>query len=67
MSGRAEIHDPAPPPSAERRPATLTRVTGDVTDDWAWLRDRDDPATIAYLEAENAHTCLLYTSDAADE
>ena len=56
MSGRAEIHDPAPPPAAERRPATLTRVTGDVTDDWAWLRDRDDPATIAYLEAENAHT-----------
>ena len=26
------------------------------TDDWFWLRDRDDPAVIAYLEAENAYT-----------
>jgi oligopeptidase B len=25
-------------------------------DDYAWLRDRDDPDTIRYLEAENAHT-----------
>jgi oligopeptidase B len=26
------------------------------TDDWYWLRDRDDPAVLAHLEAENAHT-----------
>ena len=25
-------------------------------DDYAWLRDRDDPAVIAHLEAENAYT-----------
>jgi oligopeptidase B len=25
------------------------------TDDWYWLRDRDDPEVIAYLEAENAY------------
>jgi oligopeptidase B len=25
-------------------------------DDWFWLRDRDDPAVLALLEAENAHT-----------
>src|SRR5262249_39069506 len=24
-------------------------------DDWYWLRDRDDPAVIAYLDAENAY------------
>ena len=30
------------------------RPTGDVVDPWAWLQNRDDPATIAYLEAENA-------------
>ena len=24
-------------------------------DDWYWLRDRDDPAVIAYLEAENGY------------
>jgi oligopeptidase B len=25
------------------------------TDDWAWLREKDDPRVRAYLEAENAH------------
>ena len=30
------------------------RPTGTVDDPWAWLRDRDDPDTISYLEAENA-------------
>ncbi|HEY0518822.1 MAG TPA: S9 family peptidase [Ilumatobacteraceae bacterium] len=32
------------------------RPTGRVEDPWAWLRDRDDPDTIAYLEAENAYS-----------
>ncbi len=27
-----------------------------VVDDFEWLRDRDDPATTAYLEAENAYS-----------
>jgi oligopeptidase B len=31
------------------------RASGPVEDPWAWLRDRDDPDTIAYLEAENAY------------
>ena len=31
------------------------RPTGPITDPWAWLRDGDDPDTIAYLQAENAH------------
>ena len=26
------------------------------TDDWAWLRDRHDPAVLAHLRAENAYT-----------
>ena len=25
------------------------------SDDWYWLRDRDDPEVISYLEAENAY------------
>jgi oligopeptidase B len=41
------------PPLAPRRPHEVER--GRV-DDWHWLRDRKDPATIAHLEAENAHT-----------
>ena len=31
------------------------RPTGPAEDPWAWLRNRDDPDTIAYLEAENAY------------
>ncbi|HEY3484344.1 MAG TPA: hypothetical protein VGK49_03120, partial [Ilumatobacteraceae bacterium] len=44
------------PPVAKQVPHTWKRPTGEVDDPWAWLRDRDDPDTIAYLEAENAHT-----------
>jgi oligopeptidase B len=32
------------------------RPTGRVNDPWAWLRDRNDPDTIAYLEAENTYS-----------
>ena len=33
---------------------------GDVrVDDWFWLRDKDDPAVIAHLEAENAYTAAV--------
>ncbi len=43
-----------PLPVAERRPTKLTQF-GDVrVDEYFWLRDRDDPAVLAYLEAENA-------------
>ncbi|HQR27320.1 MAG TPA: S9 family peptidase [Nocardioides sp.] len=44
------------PPIAERRPVT-TEVHGRVrVDEYDWLRDKDDPAVMAYLEAENAYT-----------
>ena len=42
-------------PRAARRPHTWQRATGPVDDPYAWLRDRNDPATIEYLEAENAY------------
>ena len=43
------------PPRAPRRPHRLERH-GDVrVDDYYWLRDRDDPEVVAYLEAENAY------------
>ena len=41
-------------PAAKTVPHTWSRPTGRVDDPFAWLRDRDDPDTIAYLEAENA-------------
>jgi oligopeptidase B len=43
-------------PAAPRRPTTLTTHGDDRVDDWYWLRDKEDPETIAYLEAENAFT-----------
>jgi oligopeptidase B len=43
-------------PLAPRRPAA-TELHGDSwTDDYRWLRDRDDPEVIRYLESENAFT-----------
>ncbi len=44
------------PPRADRRP--LERVHhGDVfADPYEWLRDKDNPEVIGYLEAENAYT-----------
>ena len=41
-------------PRAAQRPHAWKRITGEAHDPWAWLQNRDDPETIAYLEAENA-------------
>ncbi len=44
-------------PRAPKRPHPLMRADGSVVDDpWYWLREREDPAVRAHLEAENAHT-----------
>ena len=43
-------------PSAPQRPQELSNH-GDIrTDPWFWLRYIDDPGTLEYLRAENAHT-----------
>lgn len=42
-------------PHAPKRPQLRRRPSGDVVDYWAWLSDREDPATLAYLEAENEY------------
>jgi oligopeptidase B len=48
--------DRSGPPEARRRPRADV-VHGDRReDDYAWLRQKDDPEVITYLEAENAHT-----------
>ncbi len=43
-------------PVAPRRPTVLRRHGDERIDDWYWLRERDDPEVLAYLEAENAYT-----------
>ena len=58
---------PHKPPSAPKRPETITQHGVERIDDYAWLKDADwqavmkdpdklDPDIRAYLEAENAYT-----------
>ncbi|MEU4559148.1 S9 family peptidase [Actinoplanes sp. NPDC023936] len=44
------------PPTAHQSPSERTFHGDTVTDEFAWLMNKEDPATIAYLEAENAWT-----------
>ena len=44
------------PPVADRRPVTTTHHGRSRTDDYDWLRAKDDPEVLAHLEAENEHT-----------
>ncbi|WP_328464301.1 S9 family peptidase [Actinoplanes sp. NBC_00393] len=44
------------PPTARQAPTERTFHGDTVTDEFAWLMDKDDPATIAHLKAENAWT-----------
>src|SRR4051794_12365056 len=44
------------PPRAAVRPVERTHHGDTFVDDYEWLRDKDSPDTIAYLEAENAYT-----------
>jgi oligopeptidase B len=53
MPGPESTAARATPPSARREPVVLTAHGDERHDDWYWLRDRDDPEVIAYLEAEN--------------
>ncbi|HEV8149143.1 MAG TPA: S9 family peptidase [Gemmatimonadales bacterium] len=43
------------PPVAPRRPHPIVLHGERLEDDYFWLRERDDPAVRAYLEAENAY------------
>ena len=51
-------------PTAKQIPFEWQRPTGAVSDPWAWLRDRDDPDTIAYLHAENAYAADFFAPQA---
>ena len=52
-------------PPAAKQVASVRTFHGDrVTDPYAWLAAKDDPDTIAFLEAENAYTEAL-TADQA--
>ena len=47
---------PAAPPKAKTAPVSTTLFGDTRVDPYSWLRDRNNPETIQYLEAENAYT-----------
>jgi oligopeptidase B len=50
---------PLEPPAADRRPHRLT-IHGDTrVDEYYWLRDREDPAVLRHLDAENDYTAAM--------
>jgi oligopeptidase B len=48
--------DPTAPPAAKQEPFERTHHGDSVVDPYEWLRDKESPDTLAYLEAENAWT-----------
>jgi oligopeptidase B len=52
-------------PVARRIPSERTFHGDTFTDDYAWLGDPGNPATIAYLEAENAYAGAMTADQAA--
>ncbi len=47
---------PETPPTVRQVPAERTHHGDTVTDEFAWLAEKENPETLAYLEAENAWT-----------
>ncbi len=64
-----EVAEATPEPPLARRLPHLTAVHGrELVDPYHWLRERDDPAVIAYLEAENRYTeAMLAHTEALQE
>ncbi|HUZ54132.1 MAG TPA: S9 family peptidase [Streptosporangiaceae bacterium] len=52
------------PPAAKRIPTERTHHGDIVVDEYAWLADKENPDTIAFLEAENAYTEVMTAGQA---
>lgn len=56
MNQDQRLETKATPPLAKKQPKVLEQHGDRRIDDYYWLRDRNNPEVIAYLEAENAYT-----------
>jgi oligopeptidase B len=56
VASRGRLSSYGQPPQAPQRPHTISAHGHDREDPWYWLREREDPEVLAYLEAENAYT-----------
>ncbi|MGH3406488.1 MAG: hypothetical protein ACRDRJ_28895, partial [Streptosporangiaceae bacterium] len=54
VSGQPQVA--ARPPEVRRVPSERTHHGDTFVDEFAWLADKENPDTIAYLEAQNAYT-----------
>lgn len=43
------------PPRPERRPTVIAAHGDERVDEWYWMKDREDPAVLAHLQAERAY------------
>jgi oligopeptidase B len=50
---------PAQPPVARREPTPTTLHGITLHDDYRWMRDKESPEVLAYLNAENAYTAAV--------
>lgn len=50
-----DTNPPLTPPVAPKHPTETSMHGITLADDYAWLRDKENPETTAYLEAENAY------------
>jgi oligopeptidase B len=68
-SNPANAGAPTPSAPAAKKIRTETTLHGDTrVDDYAWLREKENPEVIAYLEAENAYTdAVLKPTEAFQE
>lgn len=55
----ADAAPAAQPPAAARKHTERTVHGHTLVDDYAWLREKDNPEVLAYLEAENAYCAAL--------
>src|SRR5579872_4872336 len=53
---------PPSPPLARREPVETVLHGDRRVDHYAWLRQKENPEVIAYLDAENAHTDSILKS-----
>ena len=70
---RAPVTSASRPPAAPRRPSSLFLHGAERSDDYAWMRQTDDPELLGYLAAENtwcdtqtAHLAALRTTVEAE-
>lgn len=59
QSSHAGVTNVPVPPVAEQRPHTHSLHGDDRFDPYFWMRDRQDPDVLEYLEKENAYTAAM--------